>query len=480
MIEQRRKMKNSRMPARRLKAYLRKDVLLVTSDIVICTAAFYIALRLRLDSHTVLAEAHTGWTLLRAIVYATTMLLGLIAMGSYPDDPRGLFLGISLRIGASFLLGNILLAACFFIFPVLSADKVTIFLAQYFSLVGITIARTIAMSSVGRNLLFRRLLVLGAGPNAQNVLDSEQILNHRGSTIAGFVSMSGNNDVLVGHGRTRITGLTSSLVRFADQHHIDEIIVAMDERRGKLPLDQLVECKATGIKVTDVAAFFEKEFGRLRLDLISPSYLIFSDGFNFHPAYTFIKRFTDLTLGAVAFLIVSPLMAITALAIFCEDGWGSPVIYRQSRVGEHGKVFTMLKFRSMRPDAEADKLARWARPNDDRITRVGSLIRRHRIDELPQIFNVLRGDMSFVGPRPERPEFVDKLMSTIPYYGERHRVKVGITGWAQLCYPYGASEKDAAEKLQYDLYYTKNRNFFLDVLILLKTVEVVFFGKGAR
>ena len=231
--------------------------------------------------------------------------------------------------------------------------------------------------------------------------------------------------------------------------------------------------------VIDLLGFYEREVGKIKLDVLNPSWLIFSDGFNQSHWFNFEKRVFDVLVSMVLLFLVWPAMLLVALAIKLEEGPRAPLIYRQVRVGQHWKLFNVYKFRSMRVDAEKNG-AQWAQKNDSRVTRVGEFIRKVRLDELPQIFNVLKGDMSFVGPRPERPEFVTNLTEEIPYYAERHRVKPGITGWAQVCYPYGASQKDSLEKLQYDLYYIKNYTLFLDFVVILQTAHEVLWGKSGR
>jgi sugar transferase (PEP-CTERM system associated) len=270
------------------------------------------------------------------------------------------------------------------------------------------------------------------------------------------------------------------MVTTAADLEIDEIVMAMDDRRQQFPLKDLLDCRLAGIEVIELASFLERETGKVYLDILIPSWMIFGAGFRRDVLRRYTEAAFDLAASFALLLIALPVMAITVLAIKIEEGISAPVLYGQPRVGYGGRVFRVLKFRSMRVDAEKDGRARWATANDDRVTRVGRFIRKVRIDELPQLFNVLAGRMSFVGPRPERPEFVKELNEKIPYYDVRHAVKPGITGWAQLCYPYGASEQDATEKLQYDLYYVKNHSLVFDILILLQTVEVILFGKGAR
>ena len=260
----------------------------------------------------------------------------------------------------------------------------------------------------------------------------------------------------------------------------DEVVIAMDDRRGNLPVRELMNCKLGGVQVIDIIEFLERETGKIRIDLVRPGWLIFSSGFRISRPRRVAKRIVDLIIGFVIGLISLPFMVLIVLAIKIEDGLAAPVLYRQVRVGFRGENFNVLKFRSMREDAESDGQAVWAEENDSRITRVGRILRKLRLDELPQVFNVIRGEMSIVGPRPERPQFVDKLSESIPFYAERHSVLPGVTGWAQIQYPYGSTEHDAAEKLQYDLYYVKNHNLFLDLMIILQTVEVVLWGKGSR
>jgi lipopolysaccharide/colanic/teichoic acid biosynthesis glycosyltransferase len=248
----------------------------------------------------------------------------------------------------------------------------------------------------------------------------------------------------------------AELRKLCELHRVDEIVVAMDDRRRQFPMDQLLECRLEGLEITDLVSFLERETGKVRLDVLNPSWSL------------------------LLLILALPVMLLTAVAIRLEGGYNASLFYRQTRVGQYGRPFKLLKFRSMRENAEVDGKPQWAVKNDSRVTRVGSFIRKSRIDELPQILNVLKGEMSFVGPRPERPEFVAQLNERIPYYRERHTIKPGITGWAQLCYPYGSSEQDAAEKLQYDLFYVKNHSLLFYLAILVQTVEVILWGKGAR
>jgi sugar transferase (PEP-CTERM system associated) len=270
-----------------------------------------------------------------------------------------------------------------------------------------------------------------------------------------------------------------TLPEMARKLGVEEIVVALTERRaGSMPLRQLLDCKVSGTKVYDLNTHFEKTLGQIRVDYLSASWLIFGDGFNQGAWRTAVKRVFDIFCATLLILASSPLMLAAAIAIKLESQ--GPALYRQERTGLNGRAFSIAKFRSMRIDAEGDGKPQWAQANDNRVTRVGQFIRRVRIDELPQLFNVLRGDMSLVGPRPERPFFVEQLTQEIPFYALRHSVKPGVTGWAQVRYPYGATVEDSQEKLQYDLYYVKNHTLFLDLVVLMETVGVVLTGKGAR
>lgn len=274
-----------------------------------------------------------------------------------------------------------------------------------------------------------------------------------------------------------VVGDYSQIFQICQTGDVDRIIVALDERRGKFPLEQLLFCRLKGIPVDDGIAFTEQLAGKLSVESLHPSFLIFSDGFKRSAIFKRLKRVLDISGSLFGLIVFSLVSVIISFAIRLESK--GPVLYRQKRVGEDGKIFHLLKFRSMRADAEANGPV-WAQKDDQRVTRVGRIIRKLRLDEVPQMFNVLRGEMSFVGPRPERPFFVEQLKSEIPFYSERHVVKPGITGWAQISYPYGASKEDALEKLKYDLYYIKHMSLLFDLLIVLQTVKIVLLGKGAR
>jgi sugar transferase (PEP-CTERM system associated) len=404
-------------------------------------------------------------------------ILSLVTMGLYCQRLRDRIDGIVLRVSAGLFASGFVARLLSLILldhwipgPVLA---VTLTLSWLLLLA----TRLFAQHLMDGELFKRRVLVLGSGRRAARVLQLRRRADRRGFRIVGFVAMGGDETAVPSE---HLVGMPDSLIEYARAHAIREIVVAMDDRRRNFPFRALLDCRIAGIGVCELGSFLERETGKVFLDTVDPSWLIFGGGFRHSLLRRLFDRTFDLVASALILLAGSPLMLLAIVAIKMEDGFAAPVLYTQERVGQHGRVFNVMKFRSMRLDAEQDGHARWAQAHDSRVTRVGSFIRMTRLDEFPQLLNVLRGTMSFVGPRPERPTFVAHLGEEIPFYGERHSVKPGITGWAQLCYPYGASDRDALEKLQYDLFYVKNRGLMFDMMILLQTVEVILFGKGAR
>ena len=321
-----------------------------------------------------------------------------------------------------------------------------------------------------------RIMIFGAGPAALVVGNTLKAADPNAHIVGYLAGPNEREPAVPGH---EILAPEGTLPEMAQRLGVDEIVVALTERRaGSMPLRQLLDCKVSGTKVYDLNTHFEKTLGQIRVDYLSASWLIFGDGFNQGAWRTAVKRVFDIVSATLLIVLSSPLMLAAAIAIKLESK--GPVLYRQERVGQNSRSFSIAKFRSMRTDAEKDGKPQWAQANDNRVTRVGQFIRRVRIDELPQLFNVLKGEMSMVGPRPERPFFVEQLTQEIPFYALRHSVKPGVTGWAQVRYPYGATVEDSQEKLQYDLYYVKNHTLFLDLVVLMETVGVVLTGKGAR
>ena len=326
------------------------------------------------------------------------------------------------------------------------------------------------------SLMRQRVLIFGTGTRAKLVGRTLQKSDPHVDLVGYYASP---NEAVAEVSAWGILSPNMSLTDIVMEQQVDEIVVALAERRGgSMPLRELLDCKLQGVRVVDMAAHFEKTLGQIRLDSVSAGWLIFGDGFSQGLWRTVVKRLFDVVCALILLVLASPIVLITGLLILLESG--GPVLYLQERVGLNGRLFNVIKFRSMRTDAEQDGQPRWASARDERVTRVGRLIRKLRIDELPQLFSVLNGDMSLVGPRPERPYFVDRLTQEIPYFAVRQSVKPGVTGWAQVRYHYGSSVEDAAEKLQYDLYYVKNHTLFLDLVILFETIGVVLTAKGAQ
>ena len=350
--------------------------------------------------------------------------------------------------------------------------------AAFISLVAITLLRLWAQQVDFLGIGKRRILVLGSGKRA-SIIEKRmrRAVDRQNFQLIGFIKMVGDcEESIQKEARFDLQG--ESLVSFAKRHRADEIIVACDERRGNLPTDELFASKIRGINIIEILDFIERETGQVAVNLIYPSWVIYSDGFSSaHHLRNSLDWLLNALFGFIVFVATLPIMLITVIAIKLEDGINAPIFYFQERLGLDGTPFRIVKFRSMSVDAEKDG-AEWSTHNDNRVTRIGAFLRRYRIDELPQLYNVLQGDMGFVGPRPERPEFIRDLSKSIPYYKQRLNVKPGLTGWAQLKYPYGATEEDALQKLHFDLYYIKHRSILLDLHILIRTAEVVLFGKG--
>jgi len=321
------------------------------------------------------------------------------------------------------------------------------------------------------------ILILGTGELAKKL--AAEILNRPevGVRIAGFIS---EDNSLVGKSllNPTVLGHTSELNRVVESERVGQVVVAMPESRGSMPMNELLDLKVRGVAVEEATSFYERITGKIALENLRPSWLVFSPGFRKSRLSLFLHSSLGIVLSLLGLLLCFPIMIVIA-ALIRLDSRG-PVLFRQARVGKDGKTFQLLKFRSMFVDAEEKTGPIWAKKNDDRATRVGRVIRKLRLDELPQFLNVLRGEMSFVGPRPERPEFVQELTRTIPYYNQRHTVRPGITGWAQVKYQYGASVGDAVEKLQYELFYIKNMSISLDIYIIFQTAKIVLLGKGAH
>jgi len=426
--------------------------------------ALYGAVLIRFEtplSHLSNLERELGPLWPRALVFAAVVVICLLAFGLYSARQRAQIGGVIVRVLAALAVTSGAVAAVFYLFPGLHLWRGVLALAVVLVVAGVLASRAAFERTVDQDIFKRRV---------------RRATDRRAFTVAGFVESPGEETTVPAE---RLLDPAGDLCGLCERLDVNEVVVAMDDRRRGFPIRDLLECRLAGIDVTELVTFLERETGRVQVDVLNPSWMIFGQGFRRDPLRLLTSRTFDVLASVAVLLVAAPLMLLTVIAIKLEDGWRAPAIYSQERVGLHGRIFKVLKFRSMRRDAELNG-AQWAERKDPRITRVGSAIRKLRVDELPQVFNVLRGQMSFVGPRPERPEFVAQLSEKIPYYVQRLSVKPGITGWAQLCYPYGSSEQDALEKLQYDLYYIKNNSLLFDLAILIQTAEVVLFGKGAR
>jgi sugar transferase (PEP-CTERM system associated) len=451
---------------------------LVMLDALVFLAVFYLSAYLYFLPDPTRLDNHLDGLLIRALIFAFASIAALGAMGLYQPRLREGASGVLLRTTGAFTLVLLSMSVLFYLVPDLYLWRGIVLYTSAVAYVSSLITRSMFTRIADLEQLKAQILVYGCGETANTIVKMmRRKADRRGFTIVGYVQPEGEGVCVPD---SEIIHLNEPLARFAQRMGIDQIVVAVTNKRTQTPVDDLVECRMNGIEVFDLVNFFQHQAGKILVDFITPGWLIYSAGFRSNTASRVRKRAFDLVTSFVLLMITWPIMLITVLAIWFEDGLGAPIVFRQSRVGAHGKVFLVLKFRSMSIDAEGDGKARWATTNDSRVTRVGSFIRKVRIDELPQIINVLAGEMAFIGPRPERPEFVRELAKQIPFYNIRHSVKPGITGWAQLCYPYGSNEQDAKQKLQFDLYYVKNHSLFLDFTILLTTVEVILFGKGAR
>ena len=409
------------------------------------------------------------------ISFAATIEIAMVAVGVYGAEALQSVRFAAVRLVVGISIGVLALSAVFFIVPELSLWRSNLLYAMGIAVGSLIFLRVLLGKTLGSQAFKRRVVVLGAGARAARL---KALAGKPGSgfVVVGYVSMSEANRVIPeAIARDAIYNLADHVVLL----NASEVVLALEERRNALPLKDLVRIKTTGVHVNDTSTFLERETGRVDLDSVNPSWLIFSDGFSSgRMISSAFKRLFDIGASLALLTLALPAILITAIAIKWESK--GPAFYRQRRVGLYGIAFDCIKLRSMRTDAEVAGVAVWAEKDDPRITRVGRIIRKLRIDELPQCWSVLKGEMSFVGPRPERPQFVDDLETKLPYYAERHMVKPGITGWAQINYPYGASIEDSRQKLEYDLYYAKNYSPFLDLLILLQTLRVVLWPEGVR
>jgi sugar transferase (PEP-CTERM system associated) len=418
-----------------------------------------------------------NYLLIYSVVFALLNQLTSLALGLYNSKLRVNFRGVIRRVLMCVAVAFFILTIINPLYGAYTLPIEVLAIASLVSFILVSLFRylTVQIDFFGFNK--RIVLVLGAGERASIIeRRMRRDVDRQSFSVHGYVVMNGDAEEGIKQ-ETRIE-LKGSLVNYALNHEIDEIVVASDERRNNIPIDELFACKIRGIEITEILDFIERETGQIAVNLIYPSWVIYSNGFaSANHLRNTLDWIFNAAMASILLMVTWPIMLLTALLIKLDEGLKAPVFYFQERVGLDGEPFNIIKFRSMRLDAEKFG-AQMASEDDPRVTKIGNILRKYRIDELPQIYNVIRGDMGFVGPRPERPEFVQSLIKNIPYYNERHNVKPGLTGWAQLKYPYGATEADSLEKLKYDLYYIKHRSFMLDLLILIRTVEIVLFGKG--
>lgn len=453
-------------------------VMLVLAELIVLFLSVYMGVYARFSSaediYVEILRLHPFE--LKAGFFAITLWLSMMAAGLYARNKVDDFASIMIRIFIAFLLGLGVLLLSYYIFPDVFLGRGVIGFSFLSAFIGILFTRTVFQKIDNHHIFKRKLLVLGAGAKGKLIEDHLDIAKNRGYDIVGFVDIDQQN---VEINKDSLLTIKSTLLDLCLDNGIDEVVLAMDDRRVGFPLSGLLECKMKGIVVRDILDSLERITGHIELDALHPSAVIFSDGFTHAVSISHAKRIFDIAASLFILIAASPIILITAVALWLSSFGRDPIFYRQIRLGLCDAPFGVMKFRSMKTDAEKDG-AQFAQKNDSRVTRIGSFMRKTRIDELPQLINVLKGDMSFIGPRPERPQFVLGFEQSIPHYSLRHTVKPGITGWAQICYPYGETVEDTKNKLQYDLYYIKNYSLFLDMTILFQTFQVVLFGQGAR
>ncbi len=464
---------------------LRSLVLLAATEIGLLMLAPWLAAHIRLYNDTASLASAMEAMATTSMLFAGSVWLTMATLGLYQRHSHelpGVAGGTLARLFISLAAGSLALIVLYTVVPAYEAGWRILELSIVLAFTLLLVSRLAFARLSGGNALRRRVLLVGPDSTAKTMVAETLGRNHCNRvSIVSFVpferTVGPTSRASVDGHRPEHSG---SLLDHAFEHQVDDIVVTTNDMRNRLSMDELMSCRLAGISVFRLDTFYEREMGRVMLEGLLPSRFVFTGNFDRSVLRRFGKRCFDLAAAGLVLAVTWPLMLLVALAIWLECKGREEVLYRQERVGEGDSEFTLYKFRSMRSDAESDGVARWASADDDRVTRVGRLVRKLRLDELPQLYNVFRGDMSMVGPRPERPQIVSRLKRKIPYYGLRHSVAPGLTGWAQLRYPYGASVKDAEEKLRYDLYYIKEQSMLFDLEILMQTVEVVLFRRGSR
>lgn len=452
-----------------------RSLMLILGDLLILTASLFVTSYLSVEDLRTLS-ADPPLLLAKVLSLVFVGLLTFYVGGLYDRTPDLGRKEVAARVLAAAAVWGILVAALAFSLPSLSLGPFSLWFGLLMGTLGVVGLRWILSFGPAAQGFRERLLFLGATPVAERLI-SELETNNPGYEILGYVDDRPAHEIALING-FRILGKTDQLKEIVATTQAGTIVVALAERRGTFPMQAILDCKLRGMRIEDWPTFYEKLTGKIVVQNLRPSWLVFSEGFNRTRVTRLVKRVLDLALSTLFLLLGWPIFLLVSLAIKLNSP--GPVFFPQERVGERGRTFRLLKFRTMLDHAESHTGPVWTSEEDPRITQVGRLLRKTRLDEFPQILNVLMGEMSFIGPRPERPHFVAQLQDKIPYYAQRHTIKPGITGWAQVRYRYGATIQDAEEKLQYDLYYVKNMSLFLDMLILLSSIQVVLFGKGAR
>ena len=418
------------------------------------------------------------WAWWKILLVTLVAQLSLYFDDLYEVQPVGNMVELATRLIQSIGITSIVLAIIYFLWEEAMIGRWIFFVSIVFVIFFLVSWRFLYAYAVKKKLLTEKALIVGDGDLAEDLLN--EIRSRRDISYDVRVVIGQKNG---DYAQNQLQGIPirygfDKVCDLAEAEQVSSIIVALDQKRGVMPYKELLNCKVRGFSIIDGESFYERITGKVLVEKINPSWLIFSDGFVKSPVAKFTKRVVGFFLSSIMLVLLAPLILIVAIAIKLDSK--GPVLFSQERVGENGKIFTLYKFRSMKADAEAVSGPVWAEEDDPRITRVGRIIRKLRIDELPQLWNVLKGDMSIVGPRPERPFFVEKLKNKVPYYKERFAVKPGVTGWAQVKYSYGSTEKDALEKLKYDLYYIKNMSLIMDLMVIFHTVKIVLLSRGSR
>jgi sugar transferase (PEP-CTERM system associated) len=450
-------------------------IVLALLDSVLLVAAFFAAVAIRFGFDLDAAREAVGALLPRSLLFSLLIVSGLASMGLYRPRQRPTAGENALRVIFAIGLGGLANVLFFYVVPPLTFGRGVMAIGLAIAAALLLAFRFGVLKALDYNPLKRRVLVVGAGQMAAKVSALRRRADRRRFDVVGFLATTDGERQQAGDldpDEVITLGEAQQLRR------IDEIVVAVDERRNNLPMEFLLDRKQRGVMVSDIIDFLERETERIDLDALRPSWLLYEKSSQTDILYRWLKRVFDILFSTGLLVVTSPLLLLACVAVICEDGPRAPIFYRQQRTGRNGDTFSLLKLRSMRIDAESGSGPQFAQAADRRVTRVGRVLRRFRIDELPQLINILTGDMSVVGPRPERPEFVAELMKDLPFYSYRHCVRPGLAGWAQINFPYGASLDDAREKLKYDLYYIKNTTVFMDLVILLQTFEIVIWGRG--